>query len=401
MIKIKNILLIFGFGTLTLLHPSKLFAQQTSQVPTLDYVQGNYRGRIPDWSRINFENLPAVQQPGFLKVPRKVVGQIGYDPSRSWVAGQRLDSIVKLGDVDEAFKISSLSLKDLSQTVGISGDRTLKDFGLMQWQTPESLLKAIPNLGQLKLNQVKPLSDLFMKAGVSQSANITISRVLQRYPKVAKIPLSNLSLSQYGMNSIPGLQTIAIKKFSKWQQSFINQVPGLKRLPFARMPQAIKAGTGVVGINSVVFGTSERGDPRINDDYFVSGRVSRSGRTIPVACKPGSECSYVELGDFVPGQGLYGKRWVSGSSQKVKGGFGILSKINGGKEPTGRLVYGPAFKVAMIGAEESAGRADFGLFFRICAHIPFAGRSCSPYFVGPIPWIPVKENDLVILGVGR
>ncbi|MDJ0696930.1 hypothetical protein [Mastigocoleus sp. MO_188.B34] len=398
MINLKKILLISSV-TFTLLNFALLPRVSAQEIPVIDYSEGKYKGKIPDWSRINFENLPAVQQPGFLKVPSKVVEKIGYDPSRSWVAGQRLDSIVKLGDVDEAFKISSLSLKDLSKVVPVSAG-TLEDFGLIQWQTPQSLVKAIPQLGQLKVNEVKPLSDLFLQAGVS-SRNISISQVLGRYPKVAKLPLSELSLSQYGMSSIPGIEKIPFKRFKQWQQSFINQVPGLKRLPFAQMPQSIKAGAGVVGINSVVFGTSERGDPRINNNYFVSGRVNRRGVTVPVACKPGSECSYLELGDFIAGQGLYGKRWASGSSQKVKGGFGILSKVNGGKEPTGRLVYGSGFKVVMTGAEESAGRADFGLFFRICAHIPFHGRSCTPYFIGPIPWIPVRENDLVILGIGR
>lgn len=398
MFNIKK-LLLSGI-TLTVLN--FLFSSNSviaQEIPTISYSQGQYKGKIPDWSRISFENLPPVQQPGFVKIPPSVVGKIGYDPSRTWVAGQRLDSIVKLGDIDEAFEISSLSLKDISQTVGIQGS-TLKDFGLIGWQTPQSLVKAISGLGQLRPNKVEPLNDLFLKAGVNNSANVSIAEVLQRHPKVADIPLSNLNLGQYGINTIPSLKTTALEKFSRWQQSFINQVPGLKSLPFAQMPQPIKAGTGVVGINSVVFGANEGGDPRINDDYFVSGRVSRSDRTISVACKPGSECSYVELGDFVAGQGLYGKRWASGSSQKVKGGFGILSKVNGGKEPTGRLVYGSGFKVVMTGASESTGRADFGLFFRICAHIPFSGRSCTPYFIGPIPWIPVRENELVILGVG-
>ena len=399
MFNIKKLLL--SGVTLTVLN--FLFSSNSviaQEIPTISYSQGQYKGKIPNWSRINFENLPPVQQSGFVKIPPSVVGKIGYDPSRTWVAGQSLDSIVKLGDIDEAFKISSLSLKDISQTVGIQGS-TLKDFGLMQWQTPQSLVKAIPHLGQLRANKVKPLNDLFLRAGVNNSANVPIEHILQQHPKAAKIPLSNLSLSQYEMNSILGLETTALEKFSRWQQSFINQVPGLKSLPFAQMPQPIKAGTGVVGINSVVFGANERGDPRVNDDYFVSGRVSPSDRTISVACKPGSECSYVELGDFVAGQGLYGKRWASGSSQKVKGGFGLLSKVNGGKEPTGRLVYGSGFKVVMTGASESTGRADFGLFFRICAHIPFSGRSCTPYFIGPIPWIPARENELVILGVGR
>ncbi|MBE8991501.1 hypothetical protein IQ275_31150, partial [Nostoc sp. LEGE 12450] len=114
------------------------------------------------------------------------------------------------------------------------------------------------------------------------------------------------------------------------------------------------------------------------------------------------ECSYLEMGDFVGSEGsLYGKRWASGSSQQVKGGYGILAAVNGGKEPTGRLVYGSGFKVALTGVNESLGTADFGLFFRICARPPFQQKTCTPYFIGPVPWLPVSENDLVIVGTGR
>jgi hypothetical protein len=47
----------------------------------------------------------------------------------------------------------------------------------------------------------------------------------------------------------------------------------------------------------------------------------------------------------------YGKRWASGAVQKVKG-YGPLAIVNGGWEPTGKLVFGSAFKVVLTSVDE-------------------------------------------------
>jgi hypothetical protein len=276
---------------------------------------------------------------------------------------------------------------------------TLQDFGLMKWQTIGSLAQAIPKLKNINVSQIKPIQDLLKTAGFSP--NGTLSQVLSNNPKASNISFGNLDLSKYPLSSIPQLTETRISKFQNWQQSFINQVPGLNKVPFDKMPQPINSGLDVVGIASVVLGKSERGDSRARESYFVSGKVTRSNQTVAVACGVNQECPYLELGDVAGQQGnLYGKRWASGSSQKVDGGFGILQRVNGGKEPTGRLVYGSGFKVVLTGVNESTGTANFGLFFRICVNFFGTGKSCTPYFIGPVPWIPVKENDLVILGKG-
>lgn len=386
--------------------PTERFANATehfanNQMPTLTYSVGKYQAQAPDWSKITWGNLPPVQESGYLSIPNNLIPQFGYDPSRSWSAGQQVDSIVMLGDVEDAFKLDSFTLNQISEiTPANPAKLTLKDFGLMEWQTPQSLVKAIPSLGNLNVNQVQPIRDLFIKSGVyGVYGNERIAQVINYNPQAANLPLGDIDLSKYPINSIPRLNTTQINKFQGWQQSFINQVPNLNQIPFDKMPLPIQSGTGVIGVASVVFGTSERGDAKVGANYFVSGSVNSSSATIPVACEAGKECAYMELGDFAGNAGsLYGKRWASGSSQQVKGGFGFLSVVNGGKEPTGRLVYGSGFKVALTGVNESKGTADFGLFFRICVRPPFSPRTCTPYFIGPIPWIPVSENDLVIIG---
>jgi len=279
---------------------------------------------------------------------------------------------------------------------------TLNDLELMKWQTPASLVKAIPELGSHQVSQVKPIQDLFAQSGISNSGAIAIAQVLESNPQAASLPLGKLDLSQYLIDSIPKLSETEFSKFKDWQQSFINQVPGLNQIPLNKLPQPINAGTDVVGVASVVLGQAEHGDPKANTSYYISGSVDLTNKTVPVACQAGTYCPYMELGDVAGIDGaLYGKRWVSGSSQKVKGGFGILGSVNGGLEPTGRLVYGNGFKVVLTGVNESTGTAEFSLFFRICASSPVVSKTCTPYFIGPVPWLPVKENDLVIVGTGR
>jgi hypothetical protein len=368
---------------------------QTQTTPTTTYTQGKYTGTVPDWSKITWDTLPPVQQPGFIKIPQNLISVFGYDPSRSWSAGQKSDSVVMLGDADDAFGMSNFSLKSINAIAPFNQKLTLKDLGLMQWQTPASLVKAIPRLGNLSVNSVPPLANLF------RQRYGTISQLISANPRIANQALGKLDLSKYSIDSIPGLTSTPLSKFKSWQQSYVNQVPGLSQIPFNRMPKPIDSGLSVVGIASLVLGNAERSDSKVGADYFISGSVVRGDRTSIRACDSGKECSYLELGDFVSNGGLYGKRWVSGASQQVKGGYGFLAAVNGGKEPTGRLVYGSGFKVVLTGVSEPKATADFGLYFRICARPPFMQKTCTPYFMGPIPWISVKENDLVIVGTGR
>ena len=400
-VKNENFILVMISALVFMLTPFWLPVGKTqeSSIPAVTYSVGKYKSESPNWSQITWSNLPSVLQSGSITVPQEVISKIGYDPSRSWSAGQKPDSIVMLGDVEDAFKISSLSLKNIQTIISSVPVLTLKDFGLMQWQTPASLVKAIPTLGSLDVSQVKPIEDLFSQAGISSSG--TIAQILESNPQAASLPLGNLDLSQYSIDSIPTLTNTELNKFKDWQKSYINQVPGLNKLRMDKLPQPISAGVNVVGIASVVLGKAEHGDPKVGDSYYISGRVDSTDKTVPVGCQSGKECAYMELGDFKGNGALYGKRWVSGLSQKVKGGFGILSSVNGGLEPTGRLVYGSGFKVALTNINESIGTAEFGLYFRVCAHIPFGGKTCTPYFIGPVPWLPVKENDLVVVGTGR
>lgn len=376
---------------------NKLTNAQTVSIPTVAYRVGFQQLLAPDWAQISFSSLPPIQEPGRIQLPSSLIAKIGYNPSRSWNAGQTPASFVMLGDVEDAFHIEAFTLKDISSlsSANMSGLR-LNDFALTNWQTPSSLVKAIPQLGHRPVAQVKPIRDLWAKVG-GLSATGTIAEVLNQNPSLGIVPLGKLDLKGYSLDSIPGLTQTRIAKFSAWQQSFIAQVPGLNQVPFAVFPQSPLSSIGMVGIADVIWSAAEHGDSLVGDEYFISGRVNRSGANIPVACESDLDCPYIELSDFTGTSGaMHGKRWASGK-QQVQGGFGPLAVVNNGREPTGRLVYGPAFKVVVTGTNESSGTADFGLYLRICTHIPFLGKTCTPYFIGPIPWLPTREKGLVVV----
>jgi hypothetical protein len=88
---------------------------------------------------------------------------------------------------------------------------------------------------------------------------------------------------------------------------------------------------------------------------------------------------------------------MSGKFQKVRGGFGILGKLNGGKEPTGRHPFGKSFKHVLWDVKESTGTVTSAMFFRICKR-GWIDLGCSPYFIGPVPFFEYKEMDPIILG---
>ncbi|MEJ1937848.1 hypothetical protein WDZ92_47255, partial [Nostoc sp. NIES-2111] len=74
-----------------------------AEIPTVSYTSGKYQLKSPDWSKINWSSLDPLQEPGYLNVSPEIAAKLGYNPSRSWSAGQNIDSVIMLGDVDEAF----------------------------------------------------------------------------------------------------------------------------------------------------------------------------------------------------------------------------------------------------------------------------------------------------------
>ncbi|MEO0685839.1 MAG: hypothetical protein AAFY76_12535, partial [Cyanobacteria bacterium J06649_11] len=85
-----------------------------TEVPTINWENT----RLPDWNQITFSKMPAITESGSFQAPDEVTSKLGYDPSRSWNAGQKPNSFTMLGDFQDSFKLGEFSLLDISQITG-------------------------------------------------------------------------------------------------------------------------------------------------------------------------------------------------------------------------------------------------------------------------------------------
>lgn len=392
------------FVTINTITPNIAQTSLNNSIPTKIEIVAGKEVRVPDWTQIAFDSLPPAIESGFLEFPAEILSQLDYDPSRIWQAGDLPSSFIMLGDVASAFGLEQLSLDKIGELTGIPLDLSaaLESFETIGWQSAESLVKAIPGLEDILLSEVAPLLDLFSAGGFGFdiSSLTTIGSAISTAPELASQLLgSQLNLGQYALGSIPGLADIPIGDYAQWGKTLISGIPGLGSLSFSSFPIPIPNIIRAIALIDVPFSNAEKATPSAALlTISGSGEPYTGLTTLPVAPGVGQSYAYAELSDVLGEAGLaYGKRWVAGSSQKVPGGYGVLKSVNGGKEPTGMMVYGPQFKVVLTGTDETKGAAKFGIYFRHCARTPFFDFGCTPYYIGPIPWIPASETDAVIV----
>ena len=354
-----------------------------TEVPTINWQNT----RLPNWNQITFSQMPAIAESGSFQAPDVVTSKLGYDPSRSWDAGQKPSAFTMVGDFQDSFKLQEFSLLDISQiTDSDIQEIDLDSFGVIKFQTIESLVKAIPDLEEWKIRDVKPIYDLLSQnLSTSFSSYQTISNLLKNSPHLGKLSFESLDLASYSIDSIPGLSATPIASFDKWQGAYIDEVPGLSDVPFSQFPNPANPVGMQVGIVDVAFATDEQ-----KRDRTISGS-NKEGFAVP--CD--KDCAHVELSGS---QAVHGKAWVSGKYQLVKGGRGILGSVNGGREPTGRNLFGDAFKVAVWDVSEVDGKVSQSLFFRVCMRNNFIDLGCTPYFIGPVPFMTYREKEPIFLG---
>lgn len=329
--------------------------------------------QIPDWSRISLANLPQFLEGGSVNVSSSTARAGSSASNITWSAGQKPADVLRLGNLQELLP-QSFSLENISRLTGLSlGNLKLSDFGLLKDQTPADLVKAIPGLGSKALEQVKPLQDLFR----SSVSGETVAQAIANNPTVAATPLGQgmVDLKRYSLgNSIPGLSTAQLGKFNDWESGLFAEIPGLNNVPLGSFPQPLSNRGGVVKVASVFLGPQEAN--RLNAFTGVRNRA--------IPCRQDS-CAHLEMED--------GTQFVSGKSQQVDGGSGIFR----GKEPTGIHPFGSAFKTVYVHSgnnDEKAGSGMLALYFRFCTRF-----GCSPYRIGPVPFLTVRETEPVFLGL--
>lgn len=343
---------------------------------------------LPDWGQITFSSMPPITEGGSFTATPDMVTRLGYDPSRSWQTGQNPASFTMIGDFQDSFRLQEFDLSKIGEFVGQTFDNIrLSDFGVMKFQNLQSLVEAVPGLGDFPVDQVKPVFDLLttqVPMGVDSSQ--TLSQLLAASPQLGELPLASLPLDQYSITDIPNLQLAQLGNFQNWQAVPVEQVPGLPDVPFSEFPNPIMPVGTSTGQVDIVFGNKEHRTTRTMSGSDIEG--------FSVPCY--QDCAHVE---FAGNESVRGHQWVSGKYQEVKGGRGILASVNNGMEPTGRHPFGEAMKVAIWDVSETQGRFNTALFFRICIRNAFVDLGCTPYFIGPVPWFSYEEkSSMVFLG---
>ena len=337
---------------------------------------------------VTFSTMTPTTESGSATIPG--IGTI------SWNAGQTVDQFFRLGNFYDSFNLQLFSIKNVTDAAGIDASTlTLADLPFSHL-TLQSLVTVIPDLGKWQVYQIPLVRDLLgtVLGGSSEPWDeITIQDAIKNYTfaNVANLTLGKLDLTQYGVvDAIPGLFQTALARFPDWQKIVINQIPGLNQVAFSHFPTA-PSGAGYVDLFDMPYGKKEA--RRINT---ITGS-DVEGFHVP--CKKNS-CSYIELSGspWLGAAALHGKQWIKGGNasdaQMVRGGSGALALVNLGKEPTGRHPFGRGFKVVLKRTNEAKGEAEFALYFRYCNAF-----GCSPYFLGPIPWLTNHEKDILFIGL--
>ncbi len=305
---------------------------------------------------------------------------------RQWSEGQLPSEYLELGDFEDTFKLQRFNLATIEQLSGSSlGSFSLADLALIEWQTLGDLTEAIPTLLPLKVEQVPPVYDLLSQFLPRRfNPNMTVAEILQQFPQAEFLSMGELNLANYNLLDIPGIDLATLESFHNWQDTLIGKVPGLDQVPFDQFPLSSAPVGSAVGKVDLVLQESE------SDRYRSISGGDQVGFNVP--CD--TNCGHIEL----EGTGkIQGTHWISGKFQEVEGGFGVLKALNNAKEPTGRHPFGKAFKVVVWETDEASGIMQQAIFFRICKRgIPDLG--CSPYFIGPVPFITYRETDSIFLG---
>ena len=396
MYSIRKILFIFVVGFFILsLFLYVVGGRASAQVAASTPAEISESEALPNWAQMTFSSMPAVLEDGNINLGQlvvdagididKIIKELGYDPSRSWDAGVRISEILMLGDIEEAAHLSTWTIAQSAALGNVPLDSiTLTDIAPLQWQTIGDLVQALPNLKDISLQDLPPLYDLIegKLSGIDPSRSL--GELVSLHQQIADLVLGegNINLNDYDLSSIPGVENLPLKNLVRWQESFLQGIPGLDSIPLAKIFTSFTQG-GFVALLDLPW--SEKEARRLNT---ITGSYQEGFR---VPCER-ENCAYVELSgpSRFGATAVHGKQWISGKSQKVRGGSGCLM----GREPTGRHPFGSAFKVVLTKTVESEGRADFSLYFRFS--LP-CGK--SPYILGPFPWISHHEKDLIFIGL--
>ena len=365
---------------------------------------------LPNWNSLSLNSLGTFVENG--RVGTEYNDLVGYDVSRIWTTENTPDRVLKLGDLEKSLAAQDFTLAqiinlnnpnktaeaiDILGSNGVYTDKAyvdesiseipISDFPLVGQQTLETLVEAVPDLGLETAADVLPIADLLTQAGFS-NLNLDLATLIEN-EEIANLELDSVNLSEYTVDSIPGVENAKLGNFEGYQESYVSEVPGLSDVPLSEYPEALEGIGNFSGRVDFVWGSAESNRNRTISGSYIEG--------FNVPCQ--SNCEYVELDDLenagTIGQSNFeGKQWISGREHWVAGGTGCFS---GGREPTGIHNFGDSFKTVLWTTDETSDTATVMMFFNIKSN---CGESA--YFIGPVPFPQgiIRVNDWIYLGTG-
>jgi murein DD-endopeptidase MepM/ murein hydrolase activator NlpD len=250
--------------------------------------------------------------------------------------------------------------------------------------------------------------------GLDKGISLASDRLLKEFPGLANTPLGAIAgkipLSQLGQLIDRPLSTLP-----RIASQYIGYIPGLGNIPLSKIGVdiglTILSGDIAAKLDVARAGPLETPVPRT----FSGSTKNQVFKAEPCAAQPqkgkGSKkgqttnCSHFELGYLTTGinKGKYkGLAIVQGKDQPVKGGKGLLAKVNGGWEPTGWKPWtmDSPIKLSLESMKEGSGpkisSANIQANLQICFKI-YGKKTCTPHFLAiKTPW-KGKEKGLILL----
>ena len=410
---------------------------KATSIPTVTYEmvgEDNSSAGIleaPDFSSITFRSLGSFSESGAISADYD--RYTGYALGRRWYKGDAVIDVLKLGDIDDSFGVGRFRLAEIVAKSSRQPRKvTLDQFGFIKKQTVASFIKANPQLKELAIEGVPPLADaialLYGDRGKALlklpvrvlverqhpyselSLNKNIKKLAQtESPKfdISEFEMGDLDLNEYTLEDVEGIGDSFIEDYEDWKDEYLSDIEGLADISFDDFPNPVATTLAFISRVDTIWSDAHG---EIKPGHSVSGS-NQAGYAVP--CQ--KSCAHIELDDIEnSGRDIRwiseGRRWMLGNDPNnanicpeapwgVDGGEGILGVLNCGKEPTGRNPFGPGFKVALWSVDETKDEASTAIFFRICKRgIPDLG--CTPYFIGPIPFLPANRENWIILGPG-
>jgi murein DD-endopeptidase MepM/ murein hydrolase activator NlpD len=388
---LATLLLFVEWGGAAIAYTPSVNSQSAIPVYEVDGVG------IIDWSAATFNDLRFSGDGGLQSTP-EINQAAGFDLSMSWQAGETFADAMDVG-VISSLGIGNLTgqqIADLANNPIDYKSIALDSVSLYANQTIGNLVDSVPGLSSLNVGAAQPIFNVvdgYFKGKAKNYINKGIGDLLKDVPGLKNLKLGDFDLTNLNVGSIPGLADTALGKLTGFDAEKIGKIPGLGNVSISKlanyatyMPMAIHSDSHSKEEANAIFNP-------------VSGGES-VGWKYP--CKQES-CSYVELSDYRGSSliaTLKGARWIKGGEEKVggqmvPGGSGILATVSvpPGKEPTGRAL-GPEFKIVLTEVNQSKGTATYSLFTHVCIDT----LGCTPYFIGPIPFLTSHENGPVFMG---